>query len=377
MYYATSNGIAKRIESWKIVIPSFDNQKKPFPEKVMEGIKSKIIGEFGGLTAINTVGYWKSGRQLFSDEGRIIIVDMPVKDHKRASTFFADLKDQLRTELRQEKIYVTFENAVSELLSVNEFLQELGFEIPPDQPQSITQESINKLVEQSDAVRKRLGYRTLSLIRDEESRKIIWVREILGARISTQIEDNYPADIVILPADNLETYFEEGTFGKPLVIIGDYEFQSYILDEEKRRYIVGEPNSFSKYDKGDVEPLYGPHAWHGMLRTSEFIPTFVEEILINYILLRELGQKGRINVVVGSDGSRQSIGDILLRCPAVIPDRAVQLAIIENFIKAKKLYESGTIDEIALMQAKVMNRYNEKKAMIRGSRNLMSSGNIG
>jgi len=282
------------------------------------------------------------------------------------------LKEELRKELRQEKIYITFENEASELLSFNEFLQELGFEIPAGQPQSLTQENINKLIDESDIVRKRLSYKTLILERNKESKKIIWEREILGIKILTEVEDNYPIDAVILPADNLEMYFKEGVFGRPLVIIGDYEYQSYILDKEKRRYIVGDQKLFSKYDKDDIEPLYGPHEWHGMLRTSEFILTFVEQILMNYIILRELGGgKDRINIVVGSDGSRQSIGGILLLCPAVIPDQTIQRVIIDKFITGKNLYESGTIDEIALMQAKVMNRYNEKKAMIRGSKNLM------
>ncbi|MBA7662227.1 hypothetical protein ES703_70253 [subsurface metagenome] len=76
-------------------------------------------------------------------------------------------------------------------------------------------------------------------------------------------------------------------------------------------------------------------------------------------------------MVVGSDGARQSVGSFLLLCPAVIPDKEVQKAILDNFIKAKSLYENDTIDKVALMQAKVLNRYNEKKAMIMGSRNLM------
>jgi len=80
------------------------------------------------------------------------------------------------------------------------------------------------------------------------------------------------------------------------------------LDTERRRYIVGDPELFSNYDKGDLEPLYGPHAWHGTLRTSEFIPTYIEELLINYIILRELGTgQERILMNVGSDGSAGSL----------------------------------------------------------------------
>ena len=232
MYYPTSNGIEKRIESWKIVVPLFDNEGKRYPKEVIDAIKSKIIGEFGGFSAVNTVGGWESGEQVFYDKNRTIIVDIPVKEHKRAFAFFADLKEELRKELRQEKIYVTYESEASELLSINEFLQELGFETPADQPQLLTQEEINKLGTQSDSLRKRLSYNTLNLERNSELGMIILEREVSGIRISTKIEDNYPANAIVLPADKLETYFKEGIFGRPLVVVGDYEYQSFILDKD-------------------------------------------------------------------------------------------------------------------------------------------------
>jgi hypothetical protein len=374
MYRPTSKGIEKSIESWKVIVPLYDNLGKRFRKEVIDGIKSKILREFGGFSAVYTVGGWKSGEQIFQDKNTTIIVDIPVIEHERASSFFADLKDKLREQLRQEKIYVTCENSATELLSTNEFFQELGFEIPSDQTPQLTQEEISRMVEQSDMVRARAGYKTLSLERNRALGMIAWEREILGIRISTNIEDYYPDDAIVLAADQLETYFQEGTFGKPLVVIGDYEYQSFILDKEKGRCILGESADFSQYDKADMEPLYGPHDWHGLLRTSEFIPTFVGQILINYIILRELGVKQeKIKIVVGSNGSSQSVGSLLLLCPAVIPDETIQKVIIDNFIRAMNLYESGTIDEIALMQAKVMNRYNEKKAIISGSRKLMTS----
>ena len=341
--------------------------------ELINSVKTRIVHEFGGLSAVNAVGQWQSGSELFTDRSIQIIVDVPIKDHERTTTFFLNLKDALSKELKQRKIYVTFENGASELLSVDEFLQELGFEVSSGQPQSLAQEDIQRLIEQSDRVQKRTGYCTLGLMRDTQLKAIVWEREILGTKIRTKIDDNFPDDVVFLPADRLEDYFEPGTFGKPLVVVGDYEYQSFILDKEKRIYVVGEPLAFSKYDKGDEEPKFF-HDWHGALKTSEFIPTYVEQLLINYIILRELGtQKERIIMNVGSDGSSQSAGGFLLHCPAYIPDKEIQKAILNSFIKAKNSYENGTIDEIALMQAKVLNRYNDKKAMLSGSRKLMSS----
>jgi len=365
MYSATENGVEKRIESWQIIIPLADNQQQPFPEEIIERIKSQIISEFGGLTSFNVIGYWKSGEKLYLDNDIVIIIDVPVKYHGAASTFFMELKDELMKELRQEKIYITMENEKSELLSSNEFLQELGFEVVSGQKQPLTQDNIEKLIKESNIVNRRLSYKTLNLIRDEKSQKIIWEREILGIKIETKIDDNYPHDAVILSADSLEKYFSEELFGKNIIIIGDYEYQSYILDKEKRRYVIGAPQKFSKYDKGDEEPLYY-HDLHGLLRTSEFIPNFAEQIFVNYIILRENGvSKDKIMINVGPDGSMQAGEPYLLRCPAIIPYTETQEAILDYVKKAADTYENGSIDEIALMQAKVMNIYNEKTALVK------------
>jgi len=368
MYYSTENGVEKKIECWKIIVPLHDNQKDPFPEEIIDSIKHRIVSEFGGLTSYNVLGYWDSGEQTYIDEEITIIVDVPAKNHDKSSSFFIDLKNELMKELKQEKIYVVREDEKSELISIDEFLQELGFEIPINQPQSLSQENINKLVAESNILERRLGYKTLSIKRDKKSEKIFWEREILGIKLKTEIEDNFPKDTVVFPADNLEKYFSKGIFGKPLVIIGDYEYQSYILDKEKQRYVIGDPTIFRKFDKDRDEPLYVSHPWHGRLKTSEFIPTFTGQVLVNYILLRELGIPiNEIKISVGSDGSLQIGGKTLLMCPAIIPDKHVQNIILENIKKAVDLYEKGTIDEIALLQAKVKNRYNEKKAMIFGT----------
>ena len=162
------------------------------------------------------------------------------------------------------------------------------FLIPLDQPQSFTQENIEKLVAQSSILRNRFSYETLSIVRDSSSDVIVWEREILGIKVKTTFEDCYPKEAVVVAADQIETCFREEMFGKTFVIVGDYEYQSYILDKEKRRYVVNSPEDFTKYNVKNKEPLY-THLWHGSLETAEFIPTFVGQILINYIVLRGLG----------------------------------------------------------------------------------------
>jgi len=377
MYQLTENGIEKSIETWRVVVPLHDNDKKEFSKELINSVKTRIVKEFGGLSEVNVVGQWQYGSESFTDRNIQIIVDVPSKEHIRTTAFFLNLKESLRKELKQHKVYVTFESHASELLSVNEFLQELGFEVTSEQRQSLTQNDIQTLIEQSDSVQKRLGYQTLSLTRNTVLKSIIWEREILGTKIATRIQDNYPVDAVILSADKLEDYFKKDSFGKPLIVIGDYEYQSFILDKEKRRHIIGAPNEFSEYDQGDEAPKF-LHEWHGFLKTSEFISTYVEELLVNYIILRELrGEQEMVTMSVGPDGAIQHSGGLLIHCPAHIPDKKVQTAILDAFIKAKHRYEAGTIDDIALMQVKVLNRYTEKKALLVGYREANFQGIVG
>jgi hypothetical protein len=367
MYYSTKGGVEKRIESWKIVIPLYDNNKQSIPKTVIDDIKNTIVSNFGGLTSYEVVGYWVSGKQKSIDNNIIIIVDIPVKDHNQSSSFFLKLKEDLRRDLKQEKIYVIHEESKSELLTVNEFLKELGFEISLDQPQYLSQKNVDKLVSESDVIKKRLGYKTIKLERNSQLGTIEWEREILGIKLKSIIQDIYPKNAIILSADKLEEYFTEENFRKSLLIIGDYEYQSYILDMEKQRYVVDDPSHFERYNRGKKEPLYGLHPWHGLLKTSEFIPVFTGQVLIYYILLREYGiPRKRIHIIVGVNGAMIKGEKKLMLCPGPIPDKDVHKILLKTIREAIIKYESGTIDEIALMQTKVKNRYNEKKALIPG-----------
>jgi hypothetical protein len=364
MYYLKNNSIEKRIETWRIVIPLRNNQGKEFDKEVIDDIKNRIMDYFSGMTIINAVGSWKNGKKIYKDQNIVLLIDVPCKDSSTTSEFFLNLKKQLMEDLSQEKIYVTKESEKSELLTINEFLQELGFEIPSDQSQSFTQDNIEKLVNQSEIIKNRFSYKTLSLRRNKKLKNIEWEREILGIKIKTTIPDVFPNNAEFIGVDNLEICFREQMRGKIFVVVGDYEYQSYILDKEKRVYIVGGPDKFKEYDEKGKEPLYGPHPWHGLLTTSQFIPIFTEQILINYILLRETGIKP-VEINVGTDGSMQWGGGKLLRCPAVIPSKKVQQEIMKNIIYAQKQYEDGSISEVALLQAKTLNRYNEKKALLK------------
>jgi hypothetical protein len=365
MYYAIQNGVEKRIESWEIIIPLKDNEANQFPEKTVNDIKASIIEEFSGFTSFNVLGSWQSGKQIYKDENIIILVDVPVKDSRVATAFFLSFKQKLMKELSQEKIYVTKKGENSEILSVNEFLQELGFEISSENPLSLSQDNIDKLVSQPEILKKRFSYRTLHLERNIKTKTISWEREIIGIKIKTEIKDIFPEEAFILPADKIENCFAPEFAGKLLIVIGDYEYQSYILDKEKMAYIIGSPTDFANFNVEGKEPSYY-HPWHGSLTTAEFILSYVGQLLVHYIILRESRtSKEKIEINVGADGSLQKCGGKLLHCPAVIPSNEIQEIILKSLKDAISMYENGTIDDVALMQAKALNRYNEKKGMLK------------
>jgi len=149
------------LESWSLVVPLHDNQGKAFEEEVIHKIKGKIIDRFSGMTAVNVVGSWKGGQQVFEDKNIMLLIDVPSKDSAETSEYFLNLKLELMKELAQEKIYVTKVGEKSELITANEFLQELGFEVPSDQPQAFSQANIEKLVSKSEIAKNRLTYKTI------------------------------------------------------------------------------------------------------------------------------------------------------------------------------------------------------------------------
>lgn len=359
MYKIVDDNIEKSIECWKIIIPRSDNNKLPFDTKIIEEIKSSIINEFGALSSVNISGAWRDGERLYHDESIQIIID--IIPNENSSKFFSALKLTLFKKLNQEKIYLTKESSKSEIITINEFLDELGYEVSPYDNLELTQENVNKLVTNSEWAKRRFTYKTISLERDISAKKIIWEREILGIKITTLLDDEYSLDYRLVPADRMEELFDLNTKNSKVLVIGDYEYQSYILDTEKRRYIANTPRFYELYDIDKTKPYY--HPWFGELSISEFIITFSEQVLINYIILRENSfKKEQIKINVGSDGSLQVAGEIMMSCFAKIEDKKIQLAIMDNLELALQKYEKGIIDDIALEQAKVLNRYQQKIA---------------
>jgi hypothetical protein len=93
-------------------------------------------------------------------------------------------------------------------------------------------------------------------------------------------------------------------------------------------------------------------------------------IFTNCLILRDEGfLSTEIKVNVGGDGSCQwtqgALKTLLMRCPASIPDKEIQVEIIECLHSALQLYEENAADPIAILQAKAKNNYFLKRAIVR------------
>jgi hypothetical protein len=367
MYKVSDAGVLKEIETWHLVLPLHDNDKKPFPTETIDGVVAEITGTFPGLTAVNASGRWTQDGQVYSDSSLLIIVDALPTDRAASQSFFEGLKVRLAQDLKQSKIYVTLHSSRSELLTIDEFLKEMGVEV--DEIITDKPTLARKLASSIDAVRIRMGYETLLLRRLEESKQIRWERRFCGVHLVSVFEDHFPAGTRLLAADRVSDYvhFFAGNHSDAYAVVGDYEFQRYLVQETSFRPLVPAvlpPDINDRFTSpGGVS-----------LTAKRFVEEFTGAVAVGYIALREEGfLPGEITVSVGSDGSLQHAkhatgkGAALVISPATIPNEVIQREIIRCAGVACNGYEAGSLDLIALAQAKAMHRSVLKRAAARFS----------
>src|SRR6185369_4921067 len=122
MYTLTENGLLKRIETWKMMVPLHDNSGTPFPESEIQDILEQITLQFPGMTVVNCAGYWRDSARTYKDQNFELIVDAVPSSNSESEAFFAKLKADLCDRLKQEKIYLTREEKREEFISFDEFL---------------------------------------------------------------------------------------------------------------------------------------------------------------------------------------------------------------------------------------------------------------
>ncbi|MBI5055324.1 MAG: hypothetical protein HZB61_01720 [Nitrospirae bacterium] len=365
MYNVTDTGVLKTVESWCVTIPLHDNDKQPFDESTVDSILQDILLNYPGFSIANSMGYWKGSDRTYVDKNYQIMIDAVPDQLEESSNFFATLKQDLQTRLRQEKIYITKQDSKQEFLTFQEFFDDVGVHAHSHDLRQEAAELAKKLAGSLDFVLQRLGYETTALRRDHEQKKIIWERKLCGIKIRSEFDDSYP-DVNIIAADQFLNIGNAILSGKPFVLIGTYEFQFYILEKKRRRSLVKVNETIinsAKYTKY-FSPIEEP------LSTTEFIEDFTMSVFVNWLILRDEGfLPNEIKISVGGDGSLQiglsDIGRIMLHCPAAIPEKIVQTEIIRCLSIAINHSETNTIDPIAVLQAKANNNYILKRAFVR------------
>ncbi len=367
MYNVTDTGVYKSVESWCVTIPLYDNDGQPFGESIVDDILQEILLSYPGFSIANIKGYWRGSDRSYIDKNCQVVIDTVPDNLSDSSAFFATLKKDLQTRLRQEKIYVTKQDSKQELLSFIEFFNEIGVQTESHDVSKEASQIAKQLVNNIDFVLQRLGYETTLLRRDHTLKKIIWERKLCGIKIKSEFNDTYP-DVKIIAADQFIEIGDALLRGSPFVLIGTYEFQSYIL--ERRNH-----HSLTEVDITLLNALKNPYCLSQSgqpLSVIAFIEDFTMSVFVNCIILRDEGfLTDEIEVNIGSDGSLQhgtgEIGNILLHCPAVIPDEVVQKEIIRCLDTAINNYERGALNPIAVLQAKAKNSYILKRAVVRRS----------
>jgi|SRR6185436_6568773 len=89
----------------EITIPLNYNDGKKIKQKKLDYIRDYILSKFGGLTITsNQAGYWVSKNKIYTDLVRTYII--VTESTKQNIKWIEDLKQLLKTELKQEDIFI-------------------------------------------------------------------------------------------------------------------------------------------------------------------------------------------------------------------------------------------------------------------------------
>ncbi|NIT35084.1 MAG: hypothetical protein GTN49_01060 [candidate division Zixibacteria bacterium] len=368
MYKITDNGVLKKIETWKLTIPRYDNEGNRFEDSLLESILEDITLNFGGCALVNCIGYWKGNEKTYSGEPNFeVIIDISPFEEVNAEEYFLTLKKNLRIRLKQEKIYLKRTRAEEEVLNFDEFFEEMGLTTIGGETEAEKRKLAQKCVNKTEQIIERLGYKTRLIRRDEQNKKLIWEREICGLVLKDEFQDTFPEGIKIFAADQIEEISNVIIREPGFAILGQYEFQNYIMSKFNYRPLV---KSFIEEKQIDTDfQFFSPNLEPISLNT--FVEDIVATIFTNYIILREEGfSEDEISIVIGKDGSTQQVSSkegFLMFVPAVIPFPEVIKEIVRCLEIALLKYEKNELDRIAILQAKAKNKYILRRAQVRKS----------
>ena len=98
------------MKEYDIFIPLFYNDGTPVESRKLQRLHARLLDQFDGLTFFPqpNEGYWKLGDVTYRDE--IVIYRVLTSKARLARKFLADLKEDLKRDLRQEEILIVERN---------------------------------------------------------------------------------------------------------------------------------------------------------------------------------------------------------------------------------------------------------------------------
>jgi len=355
-YKLTSDGVMKKVETWRIVIPREDNEKKEIPKKTIEKILKKIARKWGGWSNYPMEGGWFGNGMMYYDQNFDIVVDIGGLSaiNNTSEKFMLDLKDDLQKELSQEKIYIKKEGEIEELLKLNEYFDEVGIDIKEDDIHNIPKADLRVIVENTELILNRAGYKTIMIQRIKEQKEILWKREILGIQMEAKIDDIYGEDAIIIGPDQLGLLDPEAVHEKEIIVLGWNEIEGPCFKIPTYAWITDVPDGeIDKYGYFDQK--------RNAISRHEFLKSFADSVIVNLLILKILTPKdGEIQIVVGNGGCLQFNERFITYIPCYDLNEEDSKVIIKMVADAKKKIDNNSIEYIKLMKAKIINNYQKK-----------------
>lgn len=355
-YKLTSDGVLKKVETWRIVIPSEDNEKKEIHRYTIEKILKKISKKWGGWSNYPMEGGWFGNGRLYIDKNFDITVDIGGLSaiNNTPEKFMLDLKNELQKELLQEKIYIKKEKEIEELLSTSEYFEEIGIDINEEDIKKISRLDLKNIVENTELTIHRTGYKTIIILRSKEERKIIWKREILGVQIETTLDDIYGKNTIIIGPDQLGLLNPEEVKEKDIIVLGWNEIEGPSSKIPTDIWIAEVP-------KDEIERFGYFDQKRNPISRFEFLKSFTDSVIIDALILKILTpENGEIQSVIGNGGCLQFNERLCTYIPCYDLNETDSHVILKMAKEAINKIEENKVEYIKLIKAKIVNNYQKK-----------------
>lgn len=89
----------------QILLPTYDNEGKPFPHQIYGAIGDELVARFSGLTAYTQTpaeGFWTRGSRTARDE--IVVFEVMVQELDE--NWWSQYRHELEGRLRQESVVI-------------------------------------------------------------------------------------------------------------------------------------------------------------------------------------------------------------------------------------------------------------------------------